>query len=65
MRQKEPEHEPDITTTSEGFHQTYNDCPRCGHCWETIPSIPGIIHRTRLCDRCIEASGGNLETSTN
>lgn len=43
-----------IATTKIRDNQTWNDCPECGKQWETIPAVPGIIHRTRLCDGCLK-----------
>lgn len=52
MRTKRVEESAEITINIPVGHQTYNDCPICGHTWETIPAIPGVIHRTQLCDKC-------------
>lgn len=46
-----PTRQDDITSPN---HQTetWNTCPECGKSWQTIPSIPGVIHRTKQCDSC-------------
>jgi predicted nucleic acid-binding Zn ribbon protein len=61
---QEPEKPIDITISTIYGHETYHDCPRCGRTWQTIPPIPGVIHRTELCDPCKESLGRNLETTT-
>lgn len=48
MRKKLPE---DITTTVINL-ETWNDCPKCGKAWKDKIPTPGLLHRTRLCDRC-------------
>ncbi len=35
-------------------NETWNDCPQCGTAWKDKFSTPGLIHRTRLCYKCIE-----------
>jgi hypothetical protein len=52
MRIKPPSK--DDITSPHHVGQTWNTCPMCGKSWETIPSIKGLIHRTKLCDDCIK-----------
>jgi hypothetical protein len=33
-------------------NETWNTCPSCGVNWQDIPAIPGLLHRTKLCDEC-------------
>jgi len=35
-------------------NETWNDCPNCGAFWKDKFPTPGLIHRTRLCYKCIE-----------
>ena len=49
MRTRLPD---DITIPTMKDNQTWNTCPECGKEWETIPAIPGLIHKTKLCDKC-------------
>lgn len=49
MRTKPPD---DIRVPSKSDLDTWNDCPNCGKTWQTIPAIPGLIHRTVLCKEC-------------
>lgn len=54
MRRRPREHDKDeIRLMKMKDNQTWNDCPTCGRTWQTYPSIPGVIHRTRLCDVCL------------
>lgn len=34
-------------------NETWNTCPSCGHDWKDEVATPGLIHRTRLCARCV------------
>lgn len=43
---------PDVTANIKD-NETWNDCPKCGRSWKDIVATPGLIHRTRLCARCI------------
>lgn len=49
----------EVTAPSMRDNQTWNDCPECGKEWRTIPSIPGVIHRTRLCDGCLRKTNSS------
>jgi len=42
---------PDITSPNH-VGETWNTCPECGKNWESIPPIPGVIHRTKMCESC-------------
>lgn len=52
MTKKRLLEEPDIKSEEIKDNQTWNTCPDCHLSWETKPSIPGLIHRTRLCHNC-------------
>ena len=52
MKKTSNVNEPDITSDLMRNHQTFNTCPECGKEWETIPAIPGVLHKTRLCNPC-------------
>lgn len=34
------------------IHETWNTCPKCLIKWQTIPAIPGLVHKSQLCDKC-------------
>lgn len=58
----------DITLPKMTDNQTWNTCPDCGKNWQDIPAIPGLIHRTRLCDECFRRKrkhGKDLDPTTN
>lgn len=42
----------DIISLKITDNQTWNDCPSCGKVWHDEVATPGLIHRTRLCDKC-------------
>ncbi len=61
MRRRPREQDEDVIQVSTiTDNQTWNDCPECGKAWETKPSIPHIIHRTRLCDRCLSRNSVHI-----
>jgi hypothetical protein len=33
-------------------NQTWNTCPICYKDWKDLIPIPGLLHRTRICDEC-------------
>lgn len=33
-------------------NETWNDCPECGKSWKDNIPTPGLLHRTRLCEKC-------------
>ncbi len=39
-------------TAPVGDNETWNDCPYCKASWKDEISIPGLLHRTRLCHEC-------------
>lgn len=41
-----------ITSPSMKNNETWNDCPVCGYAWKDDVATPGVIHRTKLCERC-------------
>lgn len=50
----------EIVVPSIRDNQTWNDCPECHLAWESKPSIPGVIHRTRLCDKCLHKNSRKI-----
>ena len=51
MRKKLPDDD-DIITPKMTDNETWNTCPECGKYWKDEITIPGLLHRTRLCDKC-------------
>jgi hypothetical protein len=43
----------DVISKSIKDNETWNSCPECKKDWKDIVATPGIIHRIRLCARCI------------
>ena len=43
---------PDITLPTMTDNQTWNTCPSCGVNWKDEKATPGLLHRTRLCEKC-------------
>jgi hypothetical protein len=35
-------------------NETWNTCPECGHEWADDAPTPGLLHRTRLCETCVD-----------
>ncbi len=62
MRRKPRERDVEIRAQHMRDNQTWNDCPECGRHWQTIPPIPGLIHRTRLCNACLQKGTGSKTT---
>lgn len=46
------EEKPDVVSKTMKNNETWNDCPQCGKAWKDKIAIPGLIHRTRLCEDC-------------
>lgn len=34
-------------------NQTWNTCPYCSKVWKDEIPIPGLLHRTRICNPCL------------
>lgn len=45
--------QPDVISEVIKDNDTWNDCPKCGNSWKDEIATPGLIHRTRICARCI------------
>jgi len=43
----------DIKSDKIKDNETWNTCPKCERSWKDYIPTPGLIHRTRLCQECI------------
>ncbi len=34
-------------------NETWNSCPMCGHTWKDNVPTPRLLHRVRICDKCV------------
>ena len=34
-------------------NDTWNTCPKCYKDWKDEIATPGLLHRTKLCDKCL------------
>lgn len=46
----------EITVPGMRDNETWNNCPECGFTWKDRIPTPGLLHRTRKCNRCIDDS---------
>jgi hypothetical protein len=65
MRTKPPNNTDDITAPNMKNNETWNTCPECGKSWKDDISTPGLLHRTRLCDKCYPIVKARYENERN
>lgn len=56
---------PDNITAPVKSNDTWNDCPECGKAWKDEIATPGLLHRTRLCDKCYPIVKARYENERN
>jgi uncharacterized CHY-type Zn-finger protein len=49
MRKVSPE---EIRSTKITNNETWNNCYNCGRNWKDKNNIPGLLHRTVICENC-------------
>lgn len=42
-------------------NETWNTCPACYDNWKDEEHTPGLLHRTKLCDRCQRLQDGGVD----